>query len=279
MEERYLAHVTVKAENVNGRRFVVAFLYAVPISLLGGLVGLGGAEFRLPVLVGPLGLPLRRAVPLNLAISLVTLVVAFITRGRSLSWASLSPWLLAVLSLSVGAIAAASYGVTLTRRLSDELLARVLMWLLVGVGCSLVISGVLPQKVSGLIPMNHYWHIGTGLLCGAAVGLVSSTGIAGGQLMITVLVFLFGVNVKTAGTASLLINLPKVSVVVGRYVRQGAYALRSDLLATMLPMSLGSIAGATAGGLLVGVVPAELLKTVLGLLLILSSVRAFHKLK
>jgi uncharacterized protein len=32
----------------------LAFLYAVPIGLLGGLIGLGGAEFRLPVLAGPL---------------------------------------------------------------------------------------------------------------------------------------------------------------------------------------------------------------------------------
>jgi uncharacterized membrane protein YfcA len=50
-------------------RSVLAFLYAVPISLLGGLMGLGGAEFRLPVLAGPLGYRARQAVPLNLAVS------------------------------------------------------------------------------------------------------------------------------------------------------------------------------------------------------------------
>jgi hypothetical protein len=40
-----------------------AFGYAVPIAVLGGLIGLGGAEFRLPVLAGPLGYSARRAVP------------------------------------------------------------------------------------------------------------------------------------------------------------------------------------------------------------------------
>ncbi|MBM0741959.1 hypothetical protein JOY44_10030 [Phormidium sp. CLA17] len=30
----------------------LAFFYAVPIEVLGGLIGLGGAEFRLPVFVG-----------------------------------------------------------------------------------------------------------------------------------------------------------------------------------------------------------------------------------
>lgn len=32
----------------------LAFFYAVPIGALGGLIGLGGAEFRLPVLAGVL---------------------------------------------------------------------------------------------------------------------------------------------------------------------------------------------------------------------------------
>lgn len=35
----------------------LAFAFAVPIAVLGGQIGLGGAEFRLPVLVGPLAMP------------------------------------------------------------------------------------------------------------------------------------------------------------------------------------------------------------------------------
>ncbi len=47
---------------------MLAFGFAIPIAILGGLIGLGGAEFRLPVLVGPLGYrALPQAVPLNLA--------------------------------------------------------------------------------------------------------------------------------------------------------------------------------------------------------------------
>ena len=65
-------------------RSFTAFLYAVPIGILGGLIGLGGAEFRLPVLVGLLKETVRRAVPLNLGVSLVTLIFALLTRGRVL---------------------------------------------------------------------------------------------------------------------------------------------------------------------------------------------------
>lgn len=271
------AHSSAKVENATQNRYLAAFLYAIPVGLVGGLVGLGGAEFRLSVLVGALRFPVRRAVPLNLAVSLVTLLVAFVTRGRVLSLALLAPWALLVLCLGVGAIAAAYYGVTLAHRMSDERLALFLRLLLVGVGILLVVSGALPQVSVGLLPGDYYWHIGAGLFCGLGVGLLSSTGIAGGQLMIAVLVFLFGVDIRTAGTSSLLINLPKVGVVVGRYARSGAYSGHSDVTRTVLPMSLGSGVGAVTGGLIVGLVPVALLKVTLGVILILSAVRVFRK--
>lgn len=49
------------------RRPPFAFLAAIPIALLGGLIGLGGAEFRLPVLAGPLRYAAKQAVPVDLA--------------------------------------------------------------------------------------------------------------------------------------------------------------------------------------------------------------------
>jgi len=82
----------------------LAFLYSVPIAILGGLIGLGGAEFRLPVLAGPLGYSARRALPLNLAVSLITIIAAFFIRGRVLSLVTLGPFLPAILSLITGAV-------------------------------------------------------------------------------------------------------------------------------------------------------------------------------
>ena len=54
------------------------------IGTLGGLIGLGGAEFRLPVLMGVFRLATLEAVILNKAMSLV--VVA-----SSMSWSTCSP--------------------------------------------------------------------------------------------------------------------------------------------------------------------------------------------
>jgi uncharacterized membrane protein YfcA len=65
-----------------------AFGWCVPIGGLGGLIGLGGGEFRLPVLMHGIGFDARSAVPLNLLISLVTLSFALAVRSAAVSLAA-----------------------------------------------------------------------------------------------------------------------------------------------------------------------------------------------
>ena len=57
-----------------------AVLYGALIGGLGGLIGLGGGEFRLPVLTRIFGYNVKLAVPINLAVNLLTVVSATITR-------------------------------------------------------------------------------------------------------------------------------------------------------------------------------------------------------
>lgn len=54
----------------------MALLAGAGVGLLGGLLGLGGAKFRLPLLVAVFGYAVRQAVPLNLAISFLAVVIA-----------------------------------------------------------------------------------------------------------------------------------------------------------------------------------------------------------
>jgi uncharacterized protein len=259
------------------RRPGLAFLYAVPIGVLGGLIGLGGAEFRLPVLAGPLRYSARQAVPLNLAISLVTLAVALVTRSRTLSLALVIPFLPTIGALIAGAVLTAFLGPALASGLSEERLERVILVLLVCIGIALIIEGLLPQQLPGLLPAQLPWHISAGVLFGLAIGLVSSLlGVAGGELIIPTLVFAFGADIKTAGTGSLLVSLPTVVVGVLRYASRGAFAACQALADTVAPMSVGSLIGAVAGGMLVGVIPPALLKIALGIILNVSAVRIFH---
>ena len=94
----------------------LALMYRAPIRLLGGLIGLGGAEFRLPVLAGVFGYGARRAVALNLAISLITVVSALSIRSGTLSLSPLLALLPLILAMIAGSVSAA-YVVTFTLHL------------------------------------------------------------------------------------------------------------------------------------------------------------------
>jgi uncharacterized protein len=268
--------MTPKPQEIR-RSPVAALLYGAPIGLLGGLIGLGGAEFRLPVLAGVFGYTARRAVALNLAISLVTVVSALLIRGGTLSLVPLLDLLPVVATMIAGAVSAAFVGVALVHRIPERLLERFILVLLVGIGTALIVEAFLPHEVSGFLPDAPPVRVAAAVLFGFGIGLVSSVlGVAGGELIIPTLVFAFGVSIKTAGTASLLISLPTVAVGVLRHGRLGSFAERADLAQTVAPMGLGSVVGAVVGGLLVGLVPAAALKFVLGVILIVSAVRIFR---
>lgn len=259
------------------RRFRLSLLYAVPIGALGGLIGLGGAEFRLPVLAGTLGYRVRQAVPLNLAVSLITIVASLAIRGKTLSFDAVIALLPVLLSLIAGAIVTAFFGASLAGRLSNEQLERAILVLLVLIGVALIIESFLPQTIPALLPSALIWRIPAGILFGLAIGLVSSMlGVAGGEVIIPTLVFAFGADIKTAGTASLLVSLPTVFVGLVKYASRGAFSDRSSLKNTVVPMGVGSVIGAFSGGLLVGLIPASVLKFMLGIILNISAFRVFH---
>ena len=182
----------------------LAFLYAIPIGLLGGLIGLGGAEFRLPVLAGPLGYPARQAVPLNLAVSLVTILAAVLIRGQTLNLVPVLALWPEILALIMGAVVAAFFGAALAHRVTNEQLERIILFFLVAIGLALMVEAFLPQEIPGLLPDSLTWRIIAGSGFGLIIGLVSSMlGVAGGELIIPTLIFAFGMEVKTAGTTSL----------------------------------------------------------------------------
>lgn len=176
-----------------------------------------------------------------------------------------------------GAVVSAFFGTHLAGKLSDEKLERLILILLVAIGLLLIIEGFLPSQFSALIPTNFVWHICVGVLFGLLIGLVSSLlGVAGGELIIPTLVFVFGADIKTAGTASLLISLPTVIVGVARYASRGALADRQAMTHTVMPIGVGSIIGAVMGGLLVGIIPSSILKVMLGVILNISAWRIFR---
>jgi uncharacterized membrane protein YfcA len=254
-----------------------AALYGAPIDLLGGLISLGDAEFRLPVLAGVFGYKARRAMALNLAISLITVVSSLLIRFGTLSLSPVVALLPVMAAMIVGAVSAAYAGTAFVHRISEHVLERIILVFLVVIGTALIVEAFLPEQVAGLLPDVLAVRVIAGVLLGLAIGVVSSLlGVAGGELIIPTLLFAFGADIKAAGTASLLTSLPTVAVGVVRHSRLNAFSERRDLTQTVAPMGIGSVIGAVVGGLLVGFVLAAVLKVVLGTILIISAVRIFR---
>jgi uncharacterized membrane protein YfcA len=260
-----------------GRSPVHAFGFGVPIGALGGLIGLGGAEFRLPVLTGVLGYRPRQAVAVNLAVSLITVTAAAAIRGSTLEWAPVLDLLPVAAAMTTGAVLAAYVGIGIVHRLPEAALRRLILVLLVAIGIALIVEAVLAHDGGGLLDQRGVVPLLVAALCGLAIGTVSSLlGVAGGELIIPTLLFIFGADIVTAGTVSLLVSLPTVAVGVARHANRGTYSDRVDWSATIIPMGVGSIIGAVIGGLMVGIAPDSLLKVILGVILIVSAARVFR---
>src|SRR5438128_117321 len=203
--------------------FQKAFGWCVPIGGLAGLIGLGGGEFRLPVLMHGIGFDAKSAVPLNLMISLVTLTFAMISRSGAVSLAAVAPHLPEVIGLAAGGMVSAAWGVRLVRELSSEGLVRLIALLLLGIGALLLWEAVFPFQYASLMPVSVVAHLLSGVVIGVVIGLVSSVlGVAGGELLIPTLIFIFGADIRTAGSASILISLGIVLMGLWRYWRSNA---------------------------------------------------------
>jgi uncharacterized protein len=257
----------------------VAFASGAAVGVLGGLIGLGGAEFRLPLLIGLFALAAHQAVRLNLLVSLATVSASVVARFGFASFpdlAALSPEIAAV---TAGAVVAAWFGTGLLARLSVRALTRTIAALL-----AVVAAVLLAEAAAGLgAPAGLPRHDGAlralvGVAAGLGIGLVSSLlGVAGGEFIIPTMMLAFGADVRTAGTASLLVSLPTVAVGVLRYQRQGAYRDPGLLARLALPMAAGSVAGAAVGAALLPHAPGAALQAALGVVLAASAAKLFRK--
>ena len=246
------------------------------IGALGGLIGLGGAEFRLPLLIGAFRFGALQAVILNKAMSLVVVASALPFRAATVPFSTVAAHWPIIVNLLAGSLLGAWFGAGWATRLASQTLYRVIAVLLLAIAVILFIGhGVSGSGALLTGPAQVVAGVGAGLVIGAVAALL---GVAGGELLIPTLILLFGADIKLAGSLSLAVSLPTMLVGFARYSRDRSFVVLGENRRFVLVMAAGSIVGSFIGGRLLGLVPDSVLLPLLAVILALSAAKVWrHK--
>jgi uncharacterized membrane protein YfcA len=189
------------------------------IGVLGGLIGLGGAEFRLPLLIGVFRFGALQAVILNKAMSLVVVASALPFRAATVPFSAVAAHWPIIVNLLAGSLLGAWFGAGWATRLASQTLYRVISVLLVCIALILAVGhGVSTSGALLTGPAQTVVGVAAGLVIGVIAALL---GVAGGELLIPTLILLFGVDIKLAGSLSLAVSLPTMLVGFVHSVQSG----------------------------------------------------------
>lgn len=261
-----------------GLRNALALLWGALIGLLGGLIGLGGAEFRLPVLVGIFRLPTLKAIILNKAMSLGVVTCALVFRMKAVPLDEVLAHRDVVLNLLAGSLAGAWFGAGKVMQMPKLWLDRIVLSFLVLLALFMLVEGMLGLGDGGGAFANLIvirWIVG--MLAGVIIGVVAALlGVAGGELLIPTIVLLYGADIKLAGSLSLAVSLPTMIVGFVRYASSESFSVLREERGLAGLMLAGSLVGAALGAQLLGAVPANWLSVGLGIILLVSAFKVFQ---
>ncbi len=258
---------------VGRRSRPLAFVAGAAVGILGGMIGLGGAEFRLPLLLLLFGFTALPAVVFNKAMSLVVVATALPARLIAVPPGELGDEWDVVLNLLTGSLIGAWIGATWAIRMRTATLYKVLAVLLVLM--AVVLAAHHAGTVSELdLPSGARFV--AGVVAGVGIGVVAALmGVAGGELLIPTIVLLYGLDIKLAGSVSLAVSLPTMLVAFARYSRDSSFAVLRENRGFAVAMAAGSVIGTVVGGLLLDVVADDVLIPILVAVLLLSSIKVW----
>ena len=256
------------------RSNTAAFGSGAAIGTLGGLIGLGGAEFRLPLLISMFNFRGLEAVILNKATSLIVVATALPFRARTVPFAEIAlHWPVSStcwqVALSVHMWGHLGPPPQVRNPLQDHCcFAGLDRW------CAVVRARYRSRNCTASDGRILGFR---GVAAGFVIGVVASLlGVAGGEFLIPTLILLFGADVKLAGSLSLAVSLPTMLVGFARYSRDQSFSVLRANWPFMLATAAGSMVGTFIGGLLLGLVPSTILLPGLAAILAISAVKIWR---
>lgn len=250
------------------------FAGAAVIGVLGGLIGLGGAEYRLPLLISAFRFPALQAVILNKALSLVVVASALPFRARSVPLSTVFSHWPTVVNLLAGSLLGGWLGATWATRIGSRTLHRVIAVLLAFIALVLLFGhNFTPAQPA----IGGIAQAAIGVVAGFAIGTIAALlGVAGGELLVPTIILLYGADIKLAGSLALLVSLPTMLVSFTRYSRDRSFAVLGQNRPFVLATAGGSVLGTFVGARLLGIVPSSVLLPLLSLVLIVSAVQIWR---
>lgn len=240
------------------------------VGSLGGLIGLGGAEFRLPLLISVYGFAAIQAVMLNKVMSLAVVSFALLFRTETVPFSQIWTHNDIVFTLLAGSLVGAWLGADWVTKLANKTLYRLISVLLVVMAVILILGHNFELEQGFNLTM--FERLGLGISAGFVIGVVASVmGVAGGELLIPTIMLLFGADLILAGSLSLAVSLPTMLTGLARYHNDARFAVVSQQKAFVGWMLLGSICGTALGAWLLSYVATDYLLYGLAAILLLSA--------
>lgn len=244
------------------------FGFGVITGTASGLIGVGGGEFRLPVLLRLFNQRPNTASAINLLVGLFTVTLSLIRRWTLHEW-DLSEALL-VFIIAIASIWGSIMGAKYVTKLPTLFIKRTIYLYLLIIGGWMLFESIT-QTEHFLFAPQGIWKLLLGAVTGIAIAFISAIlGVAGGEMRIPILIYLFAIPIKEAGTISLAASVPTVAAGATTYHFLGHLPKESLLIS--LIMGIGSLGGVLIGTSLVPFIDKHVMKGVLGVILLLATV-------
>lgn len=250
------------------REGALGFVSGILIGTAAGMIGVGGGEFRIPVLLHVLRLPVRIAAGANTIIGLAVVILGAVRRLPQHKWEDGDAAITG--TMIVMSLVGAWLGARMANRVPLRPLKAFVAVYLALIGVWMIVEAFL-QSEHALADPSGSTRIVLAAFIGFVVAVISgSLGVAGGEMRIPALMYLFATPIKQAGTISLVVSIPTVAASAIAYRSLGHIPNR--VLAVACIMGAGSLIGVLIGAALLPYVNKYVLKGILGAILLLATV-------
>jgi uncharacterized membrane protein YfcA len=252
-----------------GRAEGIAGASGALTGIAAGFIGVGGGEFRIPVLVQLLRFPLKLAGGVNLVVGFFTVALGVWRRWGQQSFTVEDLWLAGI--MGIVSLAGAALGVQSRERMPVRPL-KITVCVYLFIAGAWMIYESLAHVDHVLLDPSGLTRWVTAAIVGFIIALLSGIlGVAGGEMRIPALMYLFALPIVEAGTLSLAVSVPTVAA--GAFTDHRLGGIPNTVIRLALIMGVASALGVLVGAALVPYADRHMTKAVLGVILLLATAR------